>query len=161
MRSVISFVASLSLVYYFLFPQHALAQGFDLSETLVFVRDPELLAAFEADREAAARMAAEAPAGPAKKLWRVITAYSSTRDQTDSTPFVTAAGTRVRDGVMAANFLAFGTKARIPALFGDKVFTVEDRMNARYPNRVDIWFASRAEARAFGARAAEIEILPN
>ena len=34
-----------------------------------------------------------------------ITAYSSTPDQTDSTPFITAYNTFVRDGIVAANFL--------------------------------------------------------
>lgn len=161
MKSAISFIASFSLVYYFLFPQHALAQSYDPAEVLIFVRDPELLAAFEADRETAERLAVEKPTAPAKRLWRLITAYSSTRDQTDSTPFITASGVRVRDGVMAANFLPFGAKVRIPTLFGDKIFTVEDRMNPRYPNRLDIWFASRADAQQFGARVAEIEVLPN
>src|SRR3990167_1248447 len=38
-----------------------------------------------------------------------ITAYSSTPEETDSTPFITASGTHVRDGVVAANFLPLGT----------------------------------------------------
>lgn len=87
------------------------------------------------------------------------TAYSSTPDQTDSTPFVTAMGTQVRDGIIAANFLPFGTKIRIPRIYGAKIFVVEDRMNRRYWHVVDVWFPDRASAMEFGNRTIEIEIL--
>ncbi|MGM0439250.1 MAG: 3D domain-containing protein [Patescibacteria group bacterium] len=96
-----------------------------------------------------------------------LTGYSSTEDQTNSQPFVTASGTEVRDGIVAANFLDFGTEIRIPEYFGDKVFVVEDRMNTRYSSPknnsyngyVDIWFSSREEAKNFGRVKGEIEIL--
>ncbi|MDD4062654.1 MAG: 3D domain-containing protein [Candidatus Pacebacteria bacterium] len=88
-----------------------------------------------------------------------ITGYSSTIDQTNSEPFITASGEWVRDGIVAANFLPFGSKIRIPQLFGDKIFTVQDRMNSRYTDRVDIWFSSRQQARNFGLKYATIEIL--
>jgi len=88
-----------------------------------------------------------------------ITAYSSTPDQTDDSPFITASGTHVRDGIVATNFLKMGTKVMIPELFGNKVFVVEDRMNRRYFHRMDIWFADRASARKFGLQNAEVVIL--
>lgn len=88
-----------------------------------------------------------------------VTAYSSTYDQTDASPFITASGTRVRDGVVAANFLPIGTKIKIPSVFGDKTFVVEDRMNRRYWHRLDIWMPSRAQALQFGVRTLEIEVL--
>jgi 3D (Asp-Asp-Asp) domain-containing protein len=88
-----------------------------------------------------------------------ITAYSSTPDQTDSTPFITASNKHVRDGIVAANFLPFGAKIKIPSVFGDKIFVVEDRMNARYARRVDIWFPTRQEALNFGIKTLDIEIL--
>lgn len=87
------------------------------------------------------------------------TAYSSTKDQTDDTPFITAMGTHVRDGVVAANFLPFGTLIKIPDYFGDKVFVVEDRMNKRYDYRIDLWFSTRAEAKEWGVRKIKIEIV--
>jgi len=87
----------------------------------------------------------------------LITAYSSTPDQTDDSPFITASNTHVRDGVVAANFLPFKTKIRIPKLFGDKIFTVEDRMRSNV--KVDIWFPTRQEALNFGARRTQIEIV--
>ncbi|MDO8655205.1 MAG: hypothetical protein Q7R48_02135, partial [bacterium] len=78
------------------------------------------------------------------------TAYSSTPDQTDDTPFTTASGTQVREGVVAANFLPIGTIIRMPDLYGDRVFTVEDRMHPRKGYQVDIWFPSKTEALRFG-----------
>ncbi len=88
----------------------------------------------------------------------VITAYSSTVDQTDGDPWTTASGTRVKDGIIAANFLTFGTRVRIPALFGDKVFYVTDRMHPRFSDRVDVWMTTREEALHFGAKVATIEV---
>lgn len=87
-----------------------------------------------------------------------ITAYASVPDETSDHPFITASGERVRDGIVAANFLPFGTQIRIPALFGDKVFTVEDRMNARFDGRVDIWMPTVQNAVDFGIRHAAIVI---
>lgn len=88
-----------------------------------------------------------------------ITAYSSTVDQTDDTPYITAWNTTVRKGIVAANWLPLGTKVRIPELFGNKVFTVEDRMHPRNADKMDIWFQSREEALMFGVKRARVEIL--
>lgn len=88
-----------------------------------------------------------------------ITAYSSSEDETDSTPFITASGTEVRDGIVATNALPMGTNVRIPELFGDKIFVVEDRMHHRFKDRLDIWMPSKAEALRFGKKLAEVEIL--
>lgn len=87
------------------------------------------------------------------------TAYTSRPQETDSTPFITADGSRVRDGIVAANFLKFGTKIRIPELFGDKIFEVHDRMNARYWHKVDIWMEDIAQAREHGVRRVTIEVV--
>lgn len=86
------------------------------------------------------------------------TAYTSEIWQTDSTPFITASGTTVRHGVIAANFLPIGTKVKIPDYYGDQIFVVEDRMNQRYYYRVDIWMEDIGEARQFGVRNIDIEI---
>ncbi len=100
-----------------------------------------------------------------QKIWARITAYAPL-DPTaqegmcfSGDPLVTASGTRSRDGVVAANFLKFGTKIKIPALFGDKVFTVEDRMSSKYNNTVDVLVSSRNEAFNFGVKRAYIEIV--
>jgi 3D (Asp-Asp-Asp) domain-containing protein len=90
----------------------------------------------------------------------IVTAYSSTPDQTDDTPFITASNKYVRDGIIASNLLPFGTKVRIPKLYGDKVFTVEDRMNKRKGNyQIDIWMETHSLAVNFGAKTAEMEVL--
>lgn len=86
------------------------------------------------------------------------TAYNSLESQTDSSPWVTASGTRCRPGVIASNFLPIGTKVRIEG-FGNRVFTVEDRMNKRYTKRIDIWFRSYNDARKFGVRRIKYHVL--
>lgn len=88
-----------------------------------------------------------------------ITAYSSSVDETDSTPFITASGMHVRDGIVATNMLPFGTKVELPALFGDKVFVVEDRMAKRMVNVLDIWMPSKGAALRFGVNHTDVVIL--
>jgi len=86
------------------------------------------------------------------------TAYSSTIDQTDSTPFITANGTRVHWGVVATNFLPFKTCIRFPDLFGEQFFVVEDRKHIRFSSSIDIWFPTRDLAKRFGKRTLKVEI---
>lgn len=81
--------------------------------------------------------------------------YASSPYQTDSTPCITAAGTRVRPGVVASNFLPMGTIIT----YNDSLYIVEDRMNSRYQGHfLDIWFPSTAEALIFGRRNINISI---
>lgn len=95
-----------------------------------------------------------------KKFYTVsATGYSSTPEQTDHTPFITASGIHVRDGVIAANFLPFGTIIKIPDLFGNKTFVVEDRMANRYWFNIDIWFSEKDLAKEFGVKVIKIEIV--
>jgi 3D (Asp-Asp-Asp) domain-containing protein len=88
-----------------------------------------------------------------------MTAYSSTPDQTDDSPFITANGEHVYDGGVACNFLPFGAKVRFPDYFGDKVFTVNDRMAKRFSDRIDVWMETRSDALQFGRRTLAVEIL--
>jgi 3D (Asp-Asp-Asp) domain-containing protein len=97
-----------------------------------------------------------------KKVTMVITAYSSTLWETDDTPLITASGSTVKDGIVANNLLPFGTQIRIPDIYGDKVFVVEDRMNLRKSNyHLDVWFPEYEQALIFGAKRAYVEILAN
>ena len=90
----------------------------------------------------------------------IVTAYSSRIWETQGDPFITASGARVEDGIVANNFLPFGSQIRLPEIFGDKIFTVKDRMHSRKgPYQVDIWFPSRQEALEFGAKLTEMEIV--
>jgi len=85
-----------------------------------------------------------------KTMIMTITGYSSSEDETDETPLITAYNTYTREGIAASNILPFGTKIRIPSLFGDKIFIIEDKMNPRYKENLDIWFNSKEEALDFG-----------
>ena len=96
---------------------------------------------------------------PDRVMTAVISAYNSVPGQTDDSPFIAATGKRVHDSMIAANGMPFGTKIRIPKLFGDKVFVVEDRMNSRYGfGRMDIWMSEVVDARQFGVKRVEVEI---
>jgi 3D (Asp-Asp-Asp) domain-containing protein len=92
-----------------------------------------------------------------------ITAYNSDPAQTDDTPCITANGFDVcehnQEDTIAANFLKFGTKVRIPELYGERIFVVRDRMNTRYTSRVDIWMKDKTDARTFGVKVAKIEVV--
>ena len=92
-----------------------------------------------------------------------MTAYNSEVAQTDDSPCITANGFNVCEhgieDTVAANFLKFGTKVRIPDLFGDRIFVVRDRMNKRYPDRVDIWMLEKSDAIQFGVRRTRIEVI--
>jgi 3D (Asp-Asp-Asp) domain-containing protein len=87
-----------------------------------------------------------------------VSAYTSRVEECDSTPFITASQTHVRDGVVATNQFPFGTRIKMPELYGDKVFIVEDRMNTRYTNNVDIWMDDLTAARHFGRKTVKIEV---
>ncbi|MCK5320383.1 3D domain-containing protein [Candidatus Parcubacteria bacterium] len=92
-----------------------------------------------------------------------MTAYNSEVAQCDDSPCITANGFNVckhnTEDTVAANFLKFGTKIRIPEMFGDRVFVVRDRMNRRYTDRVDIWMKEKPSAVQFGIRYMKIEVL--
>jgi 3D (Asp-Asp-Asp) domain-containing protein len=92
------------------------------------------------------------------------TAYNSTPGQTDNSPFITATGTRVRPGVVALSRdllgrFPYGTRVTIEDLSGrynnflrGRIFIVEDTMNVRIANTVDVWMGTRYEAMAWGSR---------
>lgn len=84
-----------------------------------------------------------------------ISAYSPTVSQTDSTPFITANNKRVRDGIVAvsrdlfSSGWKFGRKIYIKDL---GVFTIDDLMNKRMRNSVDIFMFDTKEALQFGRK---------
>lgn len=82
-------------------------------------------------------------------------AYSSTPDQTNGDPFITASGQRVADGIVANNCLPFGTEVKIHG----KIYRVQDRMAARYGcNSFDVWHPTRQSAIQFGKQTAIVEV---
>lgn len=92
----------------------------------------------------------------------VITAYSSSPDETSGDPFLMASGKRVYLGAIANNCLPFGTRVFIVSEY----FIVEDRMNKRYSNcnkdsgvlYFDIWLPEKQLAREFGIQYYPVEI---
>ncbi|SMB92222.1 3D domain-containing protein [Deinococcus hopiensis] len=96
------------------------------------------------------------------------TAYNSMPGQTDSSPFVTATGTRTRPGVVALSrdllrTFPYGSKVMIEdlsgrsgALLNGRVFYVEDTMAAYKTRSVDIWMSSYSQAIHFGGRQVRI-----
>lgn len=165
------FIAYIIAIFVFqlLFPQYSYAHGIEgvktnaeasflavanFSEVVMFEGDENYRQAILPDE----KLPDSGPRQPVRKMKVVVTAYSSTVDQCDGDPFTMANGKRVHDGAAAANFLPFGSKFKLPQYFGDKMFTVEDRMNPRYTYRVDIWMPTREEAKQFGVRYLEIEV---
>jgi len=83
-----------------------------------------------------------------------ITAYSSTADQCDSTPHLTASAQPVRVGILAVSRdlieemgLSFGQRVLLP---GYGLFEIRDLMHPRWRRKVDIWESDREAARLFG-----------
>jgi len=85
------------------------------------------------------------------------TAYTSSVNETDGTPNLTASGKRTRRSVIAANFLPLGTKVKISG----SIYVVGDRMNARYNGQriIDFWFPTKEGAKKFGLRTVEIQVI--
>lgn len=94
-----------------------------------------------------------------QRLWETtslvvdVTGYSSTSDQTDDTPFLTATGTRVRPGVLA---VSRDLLELLP--YGTRVYVVEDTMHPRMRKTVDLWFPSRGMALRWGRQMGILDI---
>lgn len=89
--------------------------------------------------------------------WQMkASAYTSSVDETDDTPTITASNTTTREGVIANNCLPFGTVVKIDGTD----YTVEDRMNKRYGcDEIDIWMKTKEEALTYGVRDITIQII--
>lgn len=88
-----------------------------------------------------------------------VSAYTSRRVETDSTPFITATGEWVRWGIVASNKFPLGTRLRFPELYGNEEFVVEDCMNERYKNSVDIWLPSLDLVPTVGSEERRVEVV--
>lgn len=104
-----------------------------------------------------------------------MTAYSSTVDQTDDTPFITSTQQPVRLGIVAvsrdllAGDLPYGTTLRVVETYGEpdscgawdvnRILEVQDTMHRRKQQQIDLWLPSREEALEWGYCQARVEIL--
>lgn len=100
--------------------------------------------------------APELPRGYAVEA--TVTAYTSSPDETDDTPFITASGATTRRGIVACpSKYPFGTRLEIEG----KEYDCQDRMNRRYRDdeRFDVWVPTKSEARKWGKKELEITVL--
>jgi len=152
-EKIIAFIALFSLLSWF-FPQTEKVQAKEISIlNQNDYRQVEKIKSLTGLPEIANRQ-------PRKIIKLSVTAYSSSREECDNDPFTTASGEKVRDGIIAYNYLPFGTKVRFPEKFGDKVFTVTDRMAANKGRYIaDIWMPTKTDAIQWGVKVIKMEIL--
>lgn len=87
-----------------------------------------------------------------------VSAFTSSVDETDSTPNITASGTHVHSGTAACPIrFPFGTVIEV----NGKRYVCEDRMAERFRhgNYFDLWMPSKASALQWGRRTVEVTIL--
>lgn len=68
---------------------------------------------------------------------------------------ITATGEVPKEGIIAADFLPFGTRVVIDG----KEYVVGDRMGGGYTDRIDIFMDSYEEAIQYGRRRVTMEVL--
>jgi len=86
----------------------------------------------------------------------VVTAYTSSEDETDSTPFENAAGTVPGRGSVACPMrFAFGTRV----LIRGHEYICDDRMHPKFGDRFDVWMQTKAEAFEFGKQHVTVAII--
>jgi 3D (Asp-Asp-Asp) domain-containing protein len=96
---------------------------------------------------------------PLSTMTVTATAYTAREEECDSQPWVTASGTPSRVGVIAVSrdIEQIGIQlGDLVIIKGMGLFRVEDRMNRRWENRVDILHANLKAARRFAKRTVEI-----
>jgi len=92
------------------------------------------------------------------KVLAILTAYTPRPEETDDTPYITASGELVREGIVACPiYLPFGTLIEIDG----EIYECQDRMNPRfwYQNRFDILMFDLEKAREFGKKVVEVKII--
>ena len=153
-----SFKQLAGLTILLLFLPVAIAGAEPLQPAMQSSQYPELALAAES-------VLPEEPNPAPTTLWVEVSGYSSTEDQTDSTPCITASGYNVcvanTENIVATNILPLGSQVMFPDLYGDKIFYVEDRMNTRYQNHADLGFQTRWQALNFGRKAGIRMVLVN
>lgn len=89
------------------------------------------------------------------RIKATITAYTSSPDETDDTPTITASGATTRKGVAACpRFIPFDTKVYIAG----EEYVCLDRLHPRFDDRFDIWFPNKNAAFEWGIREEEVRV---
>lgn len=91
-----------------------------------------------------------------------VTAYNPSTDQCDDDPLIAASMRKVRSGTIAVSRdlfdqgWVFGRKVRIEGL---GIFEINDLMNKRYTQRIDIFMWDESQARQFGKKNIKAALL--
>ncbi|MBI3896272.1 MAG: 3D domain-containing protein [Acidobacteria bacterium] len=86
----------------------------------------------------------------------IVTAYSSSPDETEGDPLITASGATVRKGIVACSRdYPFGTRF----LIDGEVYECLDRLAPHYDDRIDIWMPSKEEALEHGKKELLIKVV--
>ncbi|MCK4539779.1 3D domain-containing protein [Candidatus Parcubacteria bacterium] len=166
-KKLIIFIIFVVVFDFFLFSAPVLAGNIDI-EASISEKDDEIIVKKESNKTIKDSMIYNKlpDNSDLKVAWTAnytMTAYNSEVAQCDASPCITANGFNVCEhgieDTVAANFLKFGTKIRIPEMFGDRIFVVRDRMNSRYTSRIDIWMQEKQSAIQFGVQYMQIEVL--
>jgi len=161
----ILFAACLIFVVNMIFPNYVIAaenidskygQG-PINLTIVNHSDNQILVKIENPKKITSSLPKNESL-PYYTMYTTATAYSSTVDQCDGDPFTAAWGNHVYFGMLASNYFPRGTKIQIPEYFGNKMFSVEDTMNQRYYNRIDIWMQDRQQAKEWVSKCLDIRV---
>jgi len=91
-----------------------------------------------------------------------VTAYNPTTSQCDEDPLIAASMRKVRSGTIAVSRdlfnqgWVFGRKVRIEGL---GIFEINDLMNKRFSQRIDIFMWDEGQARQFGKKTIKAALL--
>lgn len=147
---------------------------------LTIVPSVEILSVPQVEPEVGKRYATQGP-DPNPRFVLRATGYNSLPSQTNSEPFITATGARTRWGIIAVSRdllsrdIPYGSLVRIKDLgsynngrgYGQYqsmldeqgLFVVEDTMNRRKTQQIDVWFPEYNQAINWGMRRVELEIV--
>lgn len=92
----------------------------------------------------------------------VVTAYTSSLAETDSTPYIPACGGELVPGdkavAVSRDLEKWGMKCGATVWINDTAYQVRDRMHKRWKNRIDIYTGDdKHAAKAFGKRRLAIK----
>lgn len=91
-----------------------------------------------------------------------VTGYSSSVNETDDSPTITASNTTTRHGVVANNCLPLGTEIELKGLRGVEsgIYYVEDTKAPRFGCEwIDVWRSSKGSARKVGVQHTTVRIV--
>jgi 3D (Asp-Asp-Asp) domain-containing protein len=100
----------------------------------------------------------------AAQLFRIkVTAYRSVPEQCDASPFTTSIGHRtsqeglaVSPDLLARRIACYGDVVVVPGI-GTRI--VNDVMNKRHKNSMDVWVATLSDEKRMGVRRADVTVI--